>query len=65
MPICGTVETISNIFEKWIKITPGREKKEAIANKIAKATGLTQDDVLASLPPGSCAIEDYGIMQKN
>ena len=65
LPICGTVETISNIFEKWIKITPGREKKEAIANKIAKATGLTQDDVLASLPPGSCGIEDYGIMQKN
>ena len=64
LPICGTIETISGMFEKWIKITPGREKKESIANKIAKASGLTQDDVLASLPPGGCTIEDYGIMKK-
>ena len=34
-PVCGTVETISDTFEKWIKITPGREKKESIANKIS------------------------------
>ena len=65
LPICGTVETISNLFEKWIKIMPGREKKESIANKIAKATGLTQDDVLATLPPGGCMIEDHGIMHKS
>jgi predicted ribosome quality control (RQC) complex YloA/Tae2 family protein len=64
LPICGTIETISDMFEKWIKISPGREKKESIANKISKASGLTQDDVLASLPPGGCAIEDYGIMKK-
>ncbi len=62
LPVCGTVETISDIFEKWIKITPGREKKESIANKIAKATGLIQDDILASLPPGGCIIEDHGLM---
>ncbi|MBT3601319.1 MAG: fibronectin-binding domain-containing protein, partial [Euryarchaeota archaeon] len=54
LPICGTIETISDMFEKWIKISPGREKKESIANKISKASGLTQDDVLASLPPGGC-----------
>ena len=65
LPICGTVETISSLFEKWIKIMPGREKKESIANKIAKATGLTQDDVLATLPPGGCMIEDHGIMHKS
>ena len=62
LPVCGTVETISEIFEKWIKIMPGREKKESIANKISKATGLIQDDVLASLPPGGCSIEDHGLM---
>ncbi len=64
LPICGTIETISDMFEKWIKISPGREKKESIANKISKASGLTQDDVLASLPSGGCTIEDYGIMKK-
>ena len=63
--VCGTIETISKIFEKWIKIIPGREKKESIANKIAKATGLIQDDVLASLPPGGCIIEDHGLMNKS
>ena len=63
LPVCGTVETISEIFERWIKIMPGREKKESIANKIAKATGLIQDDVLASLPPGGCSIEDHGLMK--
>jgi len=65
LPVCGTVETISEIFERWIKIMPGREKKESIANKIAKATGLIQDDVLASLPPGGCSIEDHGLMKKS
>lgn len=65
LPVCGTVETISEIFEKWIKIMPGREKKESIANKISKATGLIQDDVLASLPPGGCSIEDYGLMNNS
>ena len=65
LPVCGTVETISEIFEKWIKIIPGREKKESIANKISKATGLIQDDVLASLPPGGCSIEDHGLMNKS
>ena len=64
LPVCGTVETISKIFEKWIKIVPGREKKESIANKISKATGLIQDDVLSSLPPGGCSIEDHGLMNK-
>ena len=65
LPVCGTVETISEIFEKWIKIMPGREKKESIANKISKATGLIQDDVLASLPPGGCSIEDHGLMKNS
>ena len=65
LPVCGTVETISEIFEKWIKIMPGREKKESIANKISKATGLIQDDVLASLPPGGCSIEDHGLMNSS
>ena len=65
LPVCGPVEIISEIFEKWIKIIPGREKKESIANKISKATGLIQDDVLAALPPGGCIIEDNGLMTKS
>ncbi len=63
LPICGTVETISNMFEKYIKIIPGREKKEVVANKISKSTGLTQDDVLAALPPGNISFENHGLIQ--
>ena len=43
-------------------IRPGREKKETIANRIAKATGLAQDDVLATLPSGTCEIIDHGLI---
>ena len=63
LPVVGTTETISGMFGRWAKITPGRRKKEDIANSISKATGLTQDDVLAALPPGNCSIEDHGLIR--
>ena len=62
MPISGVPKTISEICSRWAKISPGREKKESVANKISKATGLAQDDVLSCLPPGGCAIEDHGLI---
>ena len=44
---------------------PGIEKKDTIANRIAKATGLVQDDVLGCLPPGNLSIvEDQGFISK-
>ena len=62
MPVVGTTETISGMFGRWAKITPGSRKKEDVANSISKATGLTQDDVLSCLPPGNCSIEDHGLI---
>ena len=62
MPVVGTTETISRMFGRWAKITPGSRKKEDVANSISKATGLTQDDVLSCLPPGNCSIEDHGLI---
>jgi len=62
LPLSGIPDTISGICERWIKITPGREKKESIANKISKATGLAQEDVLSCLPPGNCLVEDFGLI---
>jgi len=62
MPISGVAKTISETCSRWAKISPGREKKESVANKISKATGLAQDDVLSCLPPGGCAIEDHGLI---
>ena len=63
MPVSGTPATISENFERWAKVLPGREKKESVANRVSKATGLAQDDLLSCLPPGNCSIEDHGLIQ--
>ena len=62
IPISGTAEGVSELCQRWAIIRPGREKKETIANRIAKATGLAQDDVLATLPSGTCEIIDHGLI---
>lgn len=63
LPLVGTHSTVSTICERWVRIQPGIEKKESVANKIAKATGLVQDDVLGCLPPGSLSIiEDQNLI---
>ena len=63
MPVSGPPSTISEHCQRWVKVTPGREKKEAVANRISKATGLVQDDLLSCLPPGNCSVEDHGLIQ--
>ena len=63
IPVSGTPATISENFERWGKVIPGREKKESVANRISKATGLAQDDLLSCLPPGNCSLEDHGLIQ--
>lgn len=63
LPLVGTHSTVSTTCERWVRIQPGIEKKESVANKIAKATGLVQDDVLGCLPPGSLSIiEDQNLI---
>ena len=62
IPISGTIEGVSKLCHRWAIIRPGTEKKETIANRIAKATGLAQDDVLATLPSGTCEIIDHGLI---
>ncbi|MDE0708438.1 MAG: ribosome rescue protein RqcH [Candidatus Poseidoniales archaeon] len=63
LPIVGTHDVISDICQRWIRLTPGTEKKEQVATRIAKATGLLQDDVLSALPPGNLSLgENQGIL---
>jgi len=62
LPLVGTHETVSSVCERWVRLTPGTQKKEQVATKIAKATGLLQDDVLSSLPPGNLTLgENHGL----
>ncbi|CAI8336768.1 MAG: Uncharacterised protein [Marine Group II euryarchaeote MED-G33] len=58
MPMVGTHAVISDVCQRWIRLTPGTQKKELVATKIAKATGLLQDDVLSALPPGNLSLGD-------
>ena len=57
----GTVSTIKERCERYAVLSPGRTKKEALANRIYKATGLRTDDILSILPGPSEIIEDIGI----
>ncbi|MDP7202872.1 MAG: ribosome rescue protein RqcH [Candidatus Poseidoniaceae archaeon] len=61
--MCGTVNGVSAICQRWAIIRPGREKKEMLANRIAKATGLTTDDVLPVIPGQSEIAEDHGLIK--
>ncbi len=63
LPVSGVPKTVSEICERWARIFPGMEKKEFIANRISKSTGLAQDDLLSCLPPGGCSVEDHGLIQ--
>ena len=63
LPLVGTPAAIESVCERWILLQPGTEKKESIANRIAKATGLIQDDILGCLPPGNLQIvQDQGLI---
>ena len=63
LPLVGTHAVVSQFCERWIRLTPGTQKKEQVATQIARATGLRQDDVLSALPPGNLTIgENQGIL---
>ena len=53
--MASTPEHIASICNRYIVILPGREKKETLANRIYKSTGLSVDDILPILP-GNCEV---------
>jgi hypothetical protein len=57
----GTPSTVKQICQRYAIIAPGITKKEQLANKIYKNTGLVTDDILGVLPGAGQIIEDYGI----
>ena len=57
----GTVSSIKERCERYAVLSPGQTKKEQLANRIYKATGLRTDDVLSVLPGASDIIEDIGV----
>ena len=57
----GTPSTVKKICTRYAILAPGLTKKEQLANKIYKNTGLVTDDILGVLPGAGQIIEDYGI----
>ena len=57
----GLPETIRSLCQRFAILRPGLVKKEQLANRIYKNTGLMTDDVLPVLPGAAEIIEDYGI----
>ena len=57
----GTVSSIKKRCERYAILSPGQSKKEQLANRIYKATGLRTDDVLSVLPGSSDILEDVGV----
>jgi len=63
LPLVGPHAVVSQICSRWIRISPGTQKKEVVATRIAKASGLVQDDVLSALPAGNLdTSDDHGIL---
>jgi hypothetical protein len=61
--MASTSEMIAELCSRYIIISPGREKKETLANRIYKATGLSVDDILPVIPGNSEVIEDHGLIK--
>jgi len=57
----GTVSSIKQRCTRYAVLSPGQTKKEQLANRIYKATGLRTDDVLSVLPGSSDILEDVGV----
>ena len=57
----GTVSAIKEKCQRYAILSPGQTKKEQLANRIYKATGMRTDDVLSVLPGASDILEDIGV----
>ena len=62
MVVTGTPEHIQNMCPRYAILTPGMTKKDQLANKIYRNTGLSTDDLLAVLPGACDVVEEYGIL---
>ena len=61
--MASPAQYIAEICSRYMIITPGIEKKENIANRIYKSTGISVDDILPILPGNCEIIEDVGLIK--
>ena len=57
----GTPELILSICSRYAILTPGISKKDRLANRIYKNTGISTDEILAVLPGPCDIVQETGI----
>tara|TARA_B100000035_G_scaffold82738_1_gene69413 strand:+ start:3147 stop:5306 length:2160 start_codon:yes stop_codon:yes gene_type:complete len=62
MVVSGTPDHVQNMCPRYAILTPGQTKKDQLANKIYRNTGLSTDDLLAVLPGACDVIEEHGML---
>jgi predicted ribosome quality control (RQC) complex YloA/Tae2 family protein len=60
--VSGTPEHVQNMCPRYAILTPGMTKKDQLANKIYRNTGLSTDDLLAVLPGACDVMDEYGML---
>ncbi len=60
--VTGTPGHIQSMCPRYAILSPGLTKKEHLANKIYKNTGMSTDDLLAVLPGACDVLEEQGLL---
>ena len=62
MVVTGTPDFVQNMCPRYAILTPGMTKKDQLANKIYRNTGLSTDDLLAVLPGACDVVDEHGML---
>ena len=62
MVVSGTPEHILSVCQRYAILSPGLTKKDQLANKIYRTTGLSTDDLLSVLPGACDVIDEHGML---
>lgn len=62
MVTSGTPEHILEVCQRYAILSPGLTKKDQLANKIYRITGLSTDDLLSVLPGACDVIDEQGML---
>ena len=61
--LAGTTGQVSSLCDRWIELIPGRIKREQIASRLRKSTGLMIDDIVPIIPGLSELGLDHGLLE--
>ncbi len=62
MVVTGTPDFVRHMCPRYAVLTPGMTKKDQLANKIYRNTGLSTDDLLAVLPGACDVVDEHGML---